>query len=357
MHKQDFHSVLVGPTVPIHEAIRVMDVGAVAIVLVVDSDGRLLGTVTDGDVRRGILQGIRLENPVEQVMHHDPITAKQGSPIEDILYVMRQREIGHIPILDEFGRVVGLELLNKLIESPRQKDNYVVILAGGFGERLRPLTEFTPKPLLKVGNRPVLDVLVEQVASYGFRNFLIAVYYQAESIEGYFGNGNRLGVNIKYLREPMPLGTAGAIRLAQEHLKAPFLVVNGDLLTRVNFEHLLDFHILQNVDITVAVKEYEVRIPYGVVQLLNGEVCALDEKPCKSYFVNAGIYALNPSVLALAPERQHYDMTDLVHAALEAKRKVGGFPIHEYWLDIGVHEDYERAHVAYREHFYRTEPA
>ncbi len=345
MTKRDFRKVLVRPTTSIQETIRVMDGGKMGIVLVVDAEGRLLGTVTDGDIRRAILRGLRLEDPVKQVMHDNPITTKQGSPREDSLLLMRQREIQHIPTLDEFGRVVGLELLSELIGRPREKENWVVILAGGPGTRLRPLTEDTPKPLLKVGDRTLLEVLIGQVTNYGFRNFLIAVNYRAEMIQSHLGNGDRLGVNIRYLHEQVPLGTVGAVRLAQAELTRPFLVVNGDLLTKVNFEHLLDFHQLQKLDVTVGVKEYEVRIPYGVVQLSNDVIYALEEKPCKSYFVSAGIYALDPSVIALIPEAQPYDMTGLIQAVLNANRKVGGFPIHEYWLDVGQPADYQRACV------------
>ncbi len=351
MSKRDFRSVLVPPTATIQETIRVMDAGAMAVALVVDTGGHLLGTVTDGDVRRGLLRGLRLEDRVEQVMHPNPITARQGSPREDVLRVMRQREIEHIPIVDESGTVVGLELLGDLIGRPREKENWVVVLAGGLGTRLRPLTERTPKPLLKVGDRAVLEVLIEQVASYGFRNFLVAVNYQAEMVERYLGNGDGLGVNIRYLREPFPLGTVGAARLAQAELTRPFLVVNGDLLTKVNFEHLLEFHEIQKFDITIGAKEYEVRIPYGVVRLSNGEICALDEKPQETHLVNAGIYALDPTVVALIPEARLYDMTDLIQAALSANRRVGCFPIHEYWLDIGAPKDYEQARRAYREQF------
>lgn len=351
MSKRNFRSVLMPATATIQETIRVMDAGAMAVALVVDTGGRLLGTVTDGDVRRGLLRGLRLEDRVEQVMHLNPITARQGSPREEVLQVMRQREIEHIPIVDEVGRVVGLELLSELIGRPREKENWVLILAGGLGMRLRPLTEHTPKPLLKVGDRAVLEVLIEQVASYGFRNFLVAVNYQAERVEQHLGTGGGLGVNIRYLREPLPLGTVGAVGLAQAELTRPFLVVNGDLLTKVNFEHLLDFHQLQKFDITVGVKEYEVRIPYGVVTLSDGQVYALDEKPRETYLVNAGIYALDPSVVALIPEARPYDMTDLIQAALSANRRVGCFPIHEYWLDIGAPKDYEQARRGYREHF------
>jgi NDP-sugar pyrophosphorylase family protein len=320
-----------------------MDAGAMAIALVVDGQGCLLGTVTDGDVRRGMLRGLRLEEPVSEVMHRAPVTAPHGSPKDELLLLMRQRQIEHLPITDAQGRVVGLELLSALLGRPVKRENMVVIFAGGRGSRLRPLTDGTPKPLLDVGGRPLLSLMIDQMAAYGFRKFLIAIRHHADLLERQLGTGEQAGVLIDYLREPEPLGTAGALRLAKEQLTSPFLVVNGDLLTKVNFEHLLEFHESQQFDMTIAVKAHEVRIPYGVVQLANGEVHDLEEKPIRSFFVNAGIYVLNPSVLAVMPTEGRYDMTDLIQDALQQKRRVGGFPLHEYWLDIGRRADYEAA--------------
>ncbi len=340
---RDFRSVWVAPTDLLREVIRVMDAAAMAIALVVDGQGRLLGTVTDGDVRRGMLRGLRLEDPVERVMHRTPITARPDSPREDLLLLMRQRQIEHLPLVDQLDRVVGLVLLDDLIGRPREKGNRVILLAGGLGSRLRPLTEVTPKPLLEIGDHRVLPLLIDQIAGYGFREFLVAVNHQAELLERQLGNGEEAGVRIRYLREPIPLGTVGAVRMAQQELDRPFLVVNGDLLTKINFEHLLEFHLSQPFDLTLAIKEYPVQIPYGVVELTEGQVVHFKEKPSQSYFVNAGIYALNPSVIPLIPDSGRYDMTDLIQAALLRGMKVGGFPIHEYWLDIGQPQDYRQA--------------
>ena len=337
--------MLVPPAVSIQDVIRVMDAGAMAIALVVDGHGRVLGTVTDGDVRRGMLRGLRLDAPVELIMHRDPVTALQGSARGTLLSLMRHHQVEHLPVTDESGRVVGLEVLSDFIGQPPAKDNVVVVFAGGLGTRLRPLTDSTPKPLLKVGDRSLLDALIAQIASYGFRRFLIAVNHQAEVLERQLGHGERAGVQIQYLRESAPLGTVGAVRLAAAHLSAhPFFVVNGDLLTKVNFEHLLAFHDARHFDMTVAVKPYEVRIPYGVVQLADGEVVYdLEEKPSRSYLVNAGIYVLSPAVIPLIPATGRFDMPDLIREALRTNRRIGGFPIHEYWLDVGEHVEYARA--------------
>jgi len=320
-----------------------MDAGGMAIALVVSPEGTLLGTITDGDARRAILRSVRLDDPVEQVMHREPTTAGQGTARDELLRLMQQHGIEHIPIIDDRQHVVGLELLSDLIGRPNAKEHPVVIFAGGLGTRLRPLTNDTPKPLLAVGDRPLLEVLLEQLVEYGFRHVFIAVHYQAHRIQQRLGDGAGLGVRITYLQEPKPLGTVGAARLARQALTQSFLVVNGDLLTRLNFDHLLTFHQRQQFDLTLALKDYEVRIPYGVVRLADGHVCAIDEKPCKRWFVNAGIYVMEPSLLELIPEDGPYDMTDLIRAAVRIKRRVGGFPVHEYWLDIGRSDDYEEA--------------
>lgn len=349
--ERNFRTVCIAPATLVRDAMRAIDAGAMAIALVIDGDGRLLGTVTDGDIRRGILRGLQMDDPIATVMHRQPVKALHGGSRDEMLRLMRQHHIGQLPIVDTECRVVGLELLADLLEQAEEKDHWVVLLAGGLGTRLLPLTEAVPKPLLKVGSRALLDVLIEQIASYGFRRFLVAVNYRAEMVEHHLGDGRQFGVQIEYVREPQPLGTVGAVRLVRERLDRTFIVVNGDLLTRVNFEHLLEFHETQGYDITVGVKEYEARIPYGVVELASGQVCALEEKPTRTYLVNAGIYALRPGVIDLIPEGRRFDMTDLVRAALEDGRKVGGFPIHEYWLDIGAREDYERANGDYLEHF------
>lgn len=335
----------VPPAASLREAVEAMDAGGLGIALVTDEAGRLLGTVTDGDMRRGLLHGARLEEPVQRVMHAHPTTVKPGGPREELLHLMQQCHVEHLPIVDEAGVVVGLESLSQLLEQPQAKATVAVIVAGGLGTRLRPLTNETPKTLLKVGDRPLAEVLIEQLAGYGFRNLIAIVNHQADVIERHLGDGAALGVRMRYIREQTPLGTAGGLRLAAPHLTNPFIVVNGDVLTRVNFEHLVGFHERQGFDITLGVKDYDVQIPYGVVQLSDGLVCRLDEKPSQRFFVNGGIYVLNASVVELIPEGQAYDMTDLIQAALRHGRRVGGFPIHEYWLDIGRSDDYARAQM------------
>lgn len=351
MSRQDFHGVLVGPDTSIGHTIRVMDAGAMEIALVVDAEGRLAGTVTDGDVRRGLLRGITLETPVAAVMHRNPLTAPPGMPREEMLRLLQARDLRHMPIVDEAGTLVGLELLADLIGRPEGRDNPVLILAGGLGTRLRPLTEDTPKPLLPVGPRSLLETLIEQVASYGFRDFYLAVGYRAEQVERHLGDGSHLQVRIRYLRESEPLGTAGPIRLLSDELSRPFLVVNGDLLTKANFGHLMAFHAAEKHDVTLGVTPYTHRVPFGVVEVSKGTVVALEEKPEQTWLVSAGMYVLEPGVAALVPPQGRFDMPALIRAVLAGGGRAGAFPVHEYWLDVGAPEEYQRAHADYPRHF------
>ena len=307
---QDYRSILIPRTASIREAMRTIDAGAIAIALVVDTEGCLLGTVTDGDIRRGLLRGIDSEEPAEKVINPHPITASTGATREEILRQMKQHQIKQVPLVSDEGRIVGIELLEDLIEGPQEKENPAVILVGGMGVRLRPFTTEVPKPLIKFGHRSVLELLIEQLRTYGFLKLYLAVNYMREKIEAYFGDGSQFGVDIQYLREHRPLGTSGPLYLAKEILNYPFFVINGDLLTKVNFEHFMNFHLEGGLDLTMGVKHQEVHLPFGVVRLDHERVVALEEKPSQLFAVNAGIYALNPDLISLIPEDTYYDMTD-----------------------------------------------
>ncbi len=351
MSTPDYHRILVSPSTSVREAIRVMDAGAMEIVLVVDDEGRLAGTVTDGDVRRGLLRGVTLDAPVQTVMHARPVTAPPGTPREQIFRILQARDLRHIPIVDGTGTLVGLELLTDFVGRPEGRDNPVLILAGGLGKRLRPMTEEMPKPLLPVGPRSLLETLIQEVAGYGFRDFYLAAGYRAEQLEGRLGDGSHLQVRIRYLLEPEPLGTAGPIRLLRDELTRPFLVVNGDLLTKANFGHMLDFHLSEKHDLTIGVTAYTHRVPFGVVEVARGLVVALEEKPEQTCLVSAGMYVLNPAVAVMVPLHGAFDMPALIRAVLAGGGQVGAFPVHEYWLDIGAPEEYRRAHAEYYQHF------
>jgi dTDP-glucose pyrophosphorylase len=337
-----FEKIFVRPGATIREAIECIDAGAIEIALAVDEQGGLVGTISDGDVRRALMRGVGLDSAATEVIHPSPITAPVSTGRSDLLHLMTEHGIEQVPMLDG-GRVVDVAFIRDLVHAHRD-ESPVVIMAGGEGQRLRPLTQETPKPMLPVGGRPLLETIVEQVRQSGFSRVLMAVNYQAEQIEEHFGDGSRFGVAIDYIHEPKLLGSAGALRLAREQLDRPFIVLNADLLTNVNLSALMRFHTDDQNLITVGVRRYVLEVPFGVVDLSDTRVTRLQEKPSIDFFVNAGIYAVSPEVVALMPpELQEFSMTDLIGEALAQNRRVGGFPIREYWLDIGQIGDYERA--------------
>ena len=352
MALHDHKRILIKAEDTIQRAIETLDATAVQIALVVDEVGHLLGTVTDGDIRRGILRGVALEGAVAQVMNTSPITANRGIPRDELLALMTSRSIKQVPLVDEDGIVVGLERLDNMFRGPAVKDNPVIILAGGQGNRLRPLTNDMPKPLLKIGGRPVLELILRQLRLYGFHRLFISVNYLGNQIEEYFGDGRRHGVSIQYLREPDPLGTAGPLALVPTPLEGPCIVINGDLVTKVNFEHILEFHQEGGFDLTIGVKEYAFQLPYGVVVTEGDNVVEFREKPAETRLINAGVYVIEPNVLDLVPSGKRYDMDYFIQSVIgQSSRKVGAFLIHEYWMDIGTASDLQQAQWDYPLHF------
>lgn len=336
----------------LRRAIEVIDAAAIQIVLVVDEQDRLLGTVTDGDIRRGILRGMNLDESVDQVMNTHPVTARAGTPFDELLALMTSRTVKQVPMLDGAGRVVGLERLDHLLRGPAIKDNQVVILAGGQGNRLRPLTSHTPKSLLKVGGHPMVELILQQLRAYGFHRFCISVNYLGSQIEEYLGGGDRYGVSIQYLREPEPLGTAGPLSLIPKPLELPCIVVNGDLLTRINFEQMLEFHLETGAQFTIGVKEHTTQLPFGVVVTKGDRVTKFQEKPEETRLINAGVYVLNPEIVSMVPTSGYFDMSHLIERVLsEPDKQVNAFLIHEYWMDIGTAPDYQQAQRDFPVHF------
>ncbi len=342
--------ILVDTDTSIKETIKVIDRGARQIALVVDHKGKLLGTVTDGDVRRGIIGGIDLNSRITKIMNKEFYALAADTPREDLINAFKSRSYNQIPLVDEDGIIKDLAILNEIIKEEK-KDNQVVLMVGGLGSRLRPLTRNTPKPLLQVGDKPILETIVEQFKAYGFHRFTFCTNYEAEQIEDYFGQGGRWDVEIEYLREEKRMGTVGALSLIEEKPDKPFFVMNGDLLTRLNFESMLRYHQQDDFDLTIGSREYNYQIPYGVIDLEENRVTDLVEKPNHQVFVNAGVYILNPELIDLIPEDEFFDMTDLINKLIARDGSVGGFPIREYWLDIGQHEDYQQANKEYWNYF------
>jgi len=334
--------ILLTAHTPIREVIRILDKNAMQIILVVDENNRLLGTVTDGDIRRGILKGISLDDQVQRIMNSEPTVARVDEDRDSLLAAMQSTQLHHIPLVDENRQVMGLETIDELLQS-RTRQNRVVLMAGGLGSRLRPLTDDCPKPMLKVGNKPLLETILENFIEYGFHHFYISVNYMAEVVKSYFGDGSRWGVEISYLQEDQKLGTAGALSLLPEKPTESLLVMNGDLLTKVNFRQLLDFHTSHRANGTMCVREYDFQVPYGVVKLDGHRITSIDEKPIQRFFVNAGIYVLEPAALDCIPPNTYFDMPTLFEKIIEDRKETAVFPIREYWLDIGHLADYDRA--------------
>lgn len=337
-----WRNALVTLDASLREAIGRIDAGSVQIALIVDGTGRLLGTVTDGDVRRALLRGVTLDASVREVMNVNPTRAYSSWERESILALMQSRGLHQIPVVDDAGIVVGLEVLDEFLKVPRH-DNWVVLMAGGLGTRLRPLTEDCPKPMLRVGERPILEYILEAFVGYGYHRFFFSVNYLWGMIEEHFGDGSRWGARIEYLKERDRLGTAGALSLLPERPTMPLFVMNGDLLTKVNFNHLLDFHASHSAVATMCVRSYEHQIPYGVVAMDGHRLLAIKEKPKQRCFVSAGIYVLAPEALDVIEPGSYLDMPSLFETLIGAGRPTAVFPVREYWLDIGRLEDFDQA--------------
>lgn len=347
---KDYKNTLIKPDQPIVEAMRIIDTSALQIALVIDEQSKLIGVVTDGDIRRGILKGIQLKEPVSSIMFRDFTSVSVSTSNEDIITVMREKELLQIPVLNGEGQVVDLKRLVDLISMPRT-DNWVILMAGGVGNRLKPLTDDCPKPLLKVNDKPILEIILENLVAYGFKKFFISVNYMADMIEKHFGSGDKWNVQIEYLREKKAMGTAGAIGLLPDHPLSPLIVMNADLLTKINFIQLLDFHNAHKAWATMCVRDYRFQVPFGVVNLDQYRLKDIDEKPTHNFFVNAGIYVLSPEALNFIPREVSFDMTTLFQNIVAAGHEAIAFPLREYWLDIGRFDDYEKANAEYQNLF------
>lgn len=334
--------LLIGPGATVREAIAAINRGKSQIALVVDLDQRLIGTLTDGDIRRALLRGETLDSAVEGIMRRNFRALPENATESEALADMRRKLVHQMPLLDPAGRVVRLLLLEELLR-PKSLPNPVVLMAGGEGKRLRPLTDDCPKPMLLVGGKPLLQIILEQCIDAGFQKFYISVNYLREQIQEFFGDGSRWNIGIEYLEEEAPLGTAGALSLLLKRPNYPVLVMNGDVLTRVDFNRLLQFHTEQQSVATLCVREHATQIPYGVVRIDDMRVLLLEEKPVLNHYVNAGVYVLNPEIFDLLSEDRSCDMPELLDHALQKKLRVTAFPIHEYWLDIGHPATFERA--------------
>ncbi len=346
----DLTSLCVSPDSTIRDAMSCMDCTRLGIVLVVDDDRRLMGTITDGDMRRAVLANTDLTQSIDALLarktgtrYARPITAPVNADRSTYLNLLKRHSIMQLPLVDGEERVVGLVTLDEFLPD-REVPLRAVVMAGGEGSRMRPFTEDVPKPMLPLGDQPLMEIIIQQLRDAGIKHVNVTTHYKSEKITEHFGDGRNFGVEIAYVTEDRPLGTAGALGL-MEVPKETILVINGDILTQVDFRAMLAFHQEYRGDLTMAVREYDVRVPFGVVECQGASVARLTEKPLLKFFVNAGIYLLEPMVYRYIPNGQRFDMTDLIQRLLDEGRRVVSFPIREYWLDIGLPDDYLKAQI------------
>ena len=348
------HDFTLATGASLREAMEAINRGGRGIALLLDEDARLDAVITDGDIRRAILAGKTLAASVDELIEqkkqlglHPPVTVPQGTDRDEMLALMHERSIAQLPLVDDEGRVVQLRTLAELLPE-HDLPVEAVIMAGGFGRRLRPLTDNVPKPMLPIGGKPLMERTIRNLRHAGVRRINVTTHYLPEKITQHFGDGSDFDVELNYVAEDQPLGTAGAVGLLGRR-QEPLLVMNGDILTQVDFRALLDFHRQRAADLTVGVRQYDLQIPYGVIEADNGLVGRLTEKPTQSFLVNAGVYLLEPSACAYIPPGERFDMTELIEQLLADGRTVASFPIVEYWLDIGQHDDFQRAQQDARE--------
>lgn len=343
MYKID--EIKINQNASIKEALEVIDKGAIKVAVVLSDDGLLLGMLNDGDIRRALLKGMSLDDSIAGIINKHPVVANINDTKERILELANEKKLHQIPIISN-GKLIGIQDIREFL-APKNKPNKVILMVGGLGTRLRPLTNDVPKPMLDVGNKPILHTIVENFAKYGYTDITMCVNYKSEIIKEYFGNGDKFGVKIEYVLESKRMGTAGALSLLQKRPKDDFFVMNGDLLTNVNFEYLHEYHKDSNALASICIRKYEMQVPYGVVNIRANKVTSIEEKPTQSFFVSAGIYMFSPIVLDFIPKGVFYDMPTLFSELLKHDFPIHPFPIREYWLDIGRMDEYRRANDEY----------
>ncbi|MGI9211530.1 MAG: nucleotidyltransferase family protein [Methylococcaceae bacterium] len=335
---------IIKPESTLQDAIQTLNEISTRILLVCNENGKLLGTLTDGDIRRGLLSGMTLPSPVTSIIHRVPLVVPDGVGRELVFKLMTANRIQQIPVVDTEGFLIGLHLWDEMIV-PGDRRNNMVIMAGGMGTRLRPYTETCPKPMLRVAGRPILEHIIERAVREGFIHFILAVHYLAHIIEDHFGDGNRFGVNITYLREKTPLGTAGALSLMNPVPDLPFLVTNGDVITDIHYGEILDFHQHHTAVATMAVRQHEWQHPFGVVQMNGVDIVCIEEKPIIRRHINAGVYVLSPDSLSHLATDAYCDMPTLFEIIKNRNQRTIAYPMHEPWLDIGYPDDLDRANA------------
>lgn len=329
------------------DAVKLLENGNLKIVLVLDENNILKGTVYDGDIRRALLKGISLASSIKEAMFKNFIRVSNQSSYRNIIEIMQKNSISHVPITDEKDKFLGLHVLENygFKKDSKEFPNSVLLMAGGRGKRLMPLTENCPKPLIRINDKPLLEIIIEQCVASGLKNFYISVHYLSDQIIDYFGNGEKWNINISYLHEEKPMGTAGALSLLPQTITHPLLIINGDILTKINIPQFLNFHQNNKADISISGSEYYYKSPYGIIDVEGINFKSIKEKPTFKHFINAGIYIINPSIIDEIKNEQYLDMPDLLNKSLRKKYNVIVYPIYEYWLDIGRVDNLNKAKI------------
>lgn len=348
IHSKNWDRSIIPCTATIRDVIQNLNDVAIQIALITDLKGALIGTISDGDVRRGLLRGLGLESPIESIIHRNPLVVPESMERDYVLQLMKANKVRQVPVVSEDNRVVGIHLWDNLVDGDVLSDsmgttNLMVIMAGGKGTRLRPHTENCPKPMLKIGGRPMLEHIIERARSQGFRDFVISIHYLGHMVEEYFGNGEKHGVKINYLREEYPMGTAGALSLLTPLPKQPFIVTNGDVITEIKYNDMLNFHQQHRASATMAVRLYEWQHPFGVVEMEGLKIIGFNEKPVVRTHVNTGVYALNSETLSHLKSNEPCDMPSLFDRLRDKGDLTIAYPIHEIWLDVGRPDDLTKA--------------
>ena len=343
-----FEKTFISPDTNLLDAIAILDKGSLQIALVVDPNKVLLGILTDGDIRRALLRKISLSDSVDKFMNKDFKFIYSNTTEKRAFQIMQDNSILHLPVLDKNKKIIDLKLYKTFINR-KENSTPIIIMAGGKGKRLSPLTNSCPKPMLKIGEKPILEIIIENCIKQGFTKFYLSVNYLKEQIINYFGDGNRLGVDINYLIEEKPLGTAGSLYLLPKGINDNLIVMNGDILTNFDLSNLVDYHLEHKAQATLCAREYKINIPFGVVETSGIEIEKINEKPNICNYVNAGVYMIDKSIIKLIDKGKYFDMPNLLLLAKKLKNKVIVCPIHEYWLDIGKIDSLESAYKEWPE--------
>lgn len=339
---EDLNKYVISENSTILQAMQAINDNWREMVLVDDAKGRIQGIITDGDIRRGLLKGLTLDSPIDQIVNHTFFSVGPNDKRADVLDIMMSRNIRAVPTLSENGRLLGIHFLRDLIGG-RKRPNVAVIMAGGKGVRLRPLTNSCPKPMIEVAGRPIIERLILHLLSHGFKKIFISINYLGEMIENRFGDGSNFGCSIQYLKEDMPLGTGGALSLLPAGINKPILVMNGDQITQADLGKLMDAHVEGDFKVTIGVKLHQVQIPFGVIEQKDNRYINMREKPSANFLVNAGIYVFDPSIVKFIPKGKEFPITDLFNALKEKQLHIGVHYIEEDWIDIGRHDELKKA--------------